>query len=141
MTPADPSRDGNRAEHPRGRILIIDDEPTLRTVLTHILESWGHVVQAAGTEAEALAAVAQPFDLVILDITLRGGSGFLVASEIHSRQPETVIIACTGHGDALDPARVQASWIRQVLPKPIDHEDLRRAVEQGLRERNERRST
>ena len=69
------------------RILLVEDHADSRRVLQRLLESFGCVVRAAGTVAEALAiADTQSFDLLVSDIGLPDGSGIDVIRQMSAHQ-------------------------------------------------------
>lgn len=70
---------GSRSEHKRipGRILVVDDEPLNREILSRHLERQGHVVCQAADGEEAFAILTEaPFDIVLLDVMMPGMNGF-----------------------------------------------------------------
>ena len=79
------------------RVLVVDDEPAVRTCLTILLESVGYDVDAAqdGIEALLLISTNTP-DIVISDLNMPGMSGVDLLSEIRRRFPQVVTIAMSG---------------------------------------------
>lgn len=74
-------------------VLIVDDDPMVRKVLTKVVVSNGFVPAAAASGEEALALLQrQHVDLIILDIMMGGMDGFEVVQEIRRRRNETPII-------------------------------------------------
>jgi CheY-like chemotaxis protein len=68
------------------RILIVDDEPHMRWVLTEALTKAGHTPQGAESGAEALSVLAQSsVELVLLDLKLKGMDGLATLRAIHER--------------------------------------------------------
>jgi CheY-like chemotaxis protein len=120
---------GGRA---RARILVADDEPSLREFLRIVLGEDYEVIEAAnGLEALDLARELPP-DLFVLDVMMPGRSGLEVLAEVR-RDPslaETPVIMITAWDDVQ--AHGLASGAELVLTKPFDPEDLRTAVERLL---------
>ncbi|MDX8354986.1 response regulator transcription factor [Cognatiyoonia sp. IB215182] len=84
------------------QILIVDDDPKIRTVLRRCLEGEGATVLEAGNKAETLAAVsAHPIDLITLDLDLGDDDGFDVARTVRN-QSKVPIIMVTGKDDVID---------------------------------------
>jgi DNA-binding response OmpR family regulator len=106
-----------------GRVLIIDDEASLRQTLTRVLQRAGFEVSSVKSGVEALQRIStQSFHLVYLDIRMPEMSGLEVLREIRSTHPELPVILLTAHASlqsALDAIRLGA---RDYLVKPIDPE-------------------
>jgi len=89
--------------HRAGEILIVEDEPQMRFLLTENLEFEDYGVTATDTGEEALAEIARkPYALMILDIMLPGMSGFEVCREVRARGlhlPVIVLTARSGEAD------------------------------------------
>jgi two-component system response regulator RegX3 len=78
----------------QGRILIADDEPSVRDSVTYALQQEGYEVTSAvdGTDAETKLGGDMPFDLLILDIMMPGRSGLELCREVRSRSTVPIII-------------------------------------------------
>jgi len=102
------SNDGksrNRAirwyNHKMSKILIVDDEQSMRDFLAIMLKKEGHEVVAAGNGGDALKAVqAEIFDLVITDVKMPGTDGIEVLKTIKDISSETVVIMITAFATA-----------------------------------------
>jgi two-component system NtrC family sensor kinase len=114
-------------------ILVVEDEASIRRVVTRYFSARGHAVVVArdGPEAVRLARQSR-FDVVICDLRLPGMDGLEVVRRIKAL-PEGVRTRCimvTGGGpDAMEPLRADPVLISTVLAKPYDIEQLRAAVE------------
>jgi two-component system, OmpR family, response regulator RegX3 len=77
-----------------GRILIADDEPSVRDSVTYALQQEGYEVTPAvdGTDAESKLSAEMPFDLLILDIMMPGRSGLDLCREVRARSAVPIII-------------------------------------------------
>jgi two-component system response regulator RegX3 len=77
-----------------GRILIADDEPSVRDSVTYALQQEGYEVTPAvdGSDAEQKLAGDMPFDLLILDIMMPGRSGLEICREVRARSAVPIII-------------------------------------------------
>ncbi|AMJ59667.1 histidine kinase [Bosea sp. PAMC 26642] len=111
------------------RVLVIEDEPIIATLLAEVLMELGHVVSGvAATEAEAILAVSRcrP-DLMIVDARLRQGSGVAAVSDILK---DGFIPHVFVSGDRLTRAALSPDAI--VLQKPFQEPDLVRAIARAL---------
>ncbi|HUF40249.1 MAG TPA: response regulator transcription factor [Anaerolineales bacterium] len=110
---------------PPGHILIVDDEPALRTTLTRVLITAGWEVTSAAEGRETLQLLAaSAFDLVYLDIHLFGMSGLELLQQIRATDADLPVVLFTGKASldsALEAIRLGAS---DYLVKPIDPEIL-----------------
>ena len=113
------------------RILIVDDEPHIRIMLTQILTMDGHTVYQAENGQEGLRTFQQqPVDLVISDIAMPVMNGEALAAAVKAQSPGTPVVLLTGFGDAISATGVQPHGADLVLSKPASIEVLRRAVAQ-----------
>lgn len=83
---------------PRPRLLFVDDEPSIRTLLSAILKQRGFDVTTASTVSEALNLIAtQKFDVLLSDLNIgEAGDGFTVVSAMRRTHPETATFILTG---------------------------------------------
>jgi GAF domain-containing protein len=111
------------------RILLIDDELDVRTVLGEVLGGLGHAVTACGDGASGLARLeAEPFDLVITDLGMPGLSGWEVTRRAKAARPRTPVALLTGWGEQIDPAEARGRGVDFLLPKPCPLDDLAAVV-------------
>jgi two-component system nitrogen regulation response regulator NtrX len=121
-------------------ILIVDDEPAIRTALRGVLEDEGYRVTAVPGGPDALAALAEDgHDLVFLDIWMPGLDGLETLTEIKRLRPDVMVVMISGHGTietALKAARLGAY---DFVEKPLSLEKtlltVSRALEHGRLER------
>jgi DNA-binding response OmpR family regulator len=126
---------------PGARILVVDDEVSIRRTLTQLFTRMGYQAVEAASGQEALEQIAaQRFDLVILDIRMPDMDGTEVLRAAHPTATNTVFILLTAHG-TLDSAIVairHGAFDYLVKPSPV--QEIVRAVEAGLAERQRRLS-
>ena len=112
---------------PRGRVLVVDDEPAVARFLSHVLSAEGHQVAAANSGPAALAAVAdRPPDLVVLDLGLPGLGGLEVCRRLKA-DPTTRLIpvlVLTGEADASGRVGAWEAGADEYLTKPVRPADL-----------------
>ena len=121
------------------RILVVDDEDAIRTALGRLFTRLGHQVSEAASGPEALTHLAREnFDLVILDLKMPQMEGTEVLQAAQAIAPDTVFIILTAYG-TLDSAMIGVRHgAFDYLLKPSPVEEIVRAVESGLAERQRR---
>jgi DNA-binding NtrC family response regulator len=123
-----------------GRILIIEDDETLRVTLQNFLVRQGYQVNAAETGATGLAlAEQQPYDLVLVDLRLPDISGLDVISRMTSGSEDTVKVMMTAYPEVRTAVAALKAGAYDYINKPFDLEDLRSLVERALEVRQLRR--
>jgi CheY-like chemotaxis protein len=130
-TAAAPLRDGDRRLLV-GRVLLVDDEPSVLAVMREILVSWGLEVEAcASAEAAERAFALEPmrFDLLVTDHTMPLVTGIELAEHLRGRRPDLPWLLCSGYADTATVARTKALGVHSVLRKPIERDELRAALE------------
>jgi CheY-like chemotaxis protein/anti-sigma regulatory factor (Ser/Thr protein kinase) len=116
------------ADAPPLRLLLVEDHAATLGVLTKLLVRAGHSVSTASTAAAALEAARNTtFDLVLSDIGLPDASGLSLMEELRARYGLRGI-ALTGYGQEEDQRRSREAGFVAHLTKPIDIEQLRRAL-------------
>ncbi|MGD8237490.1 MAG: ATP-binding protein [Armatimonadota bacterium] len=120
-----------------GNILVVDDELTIRQLLTDCLSEEGHTVRAAATGTDAREAlVRHPFDVVILDLRLPDMSGAdLLASLDGDRGGRPEIIIITGHATADSAIHALRHEVYDYIQKPFAFESLVASVRNALEKR------
>lgn len=133
---AEPLGDGFR--HGRGRILVVDDEPAVRSLAERMLRRLGYEVASAADGVEALEVVdgTGAFDLVILDLDMPRMGGAECFRELRARQPEARVLVSTGFGHPHVIDTLLATGLRGIVPKPYSLEQLARAIGDALRDRD-----
>jgi len=120
----------------RNRILIVDDEDTVRSVLLRHLQDQGSECVASPNALDALNIMKdQQFSLVISDVMMPGMSGMEFLRQAKKHNPETAFIMITGLMDintAVDSLRIGAC---DFITKPFELPAIRRAVDRALERR------
>jgi len=119
------------------RILIIDDDDALRSVIAQNLTLAGHTVLQAGDGNQGIAlAKAEQVDLVLTDLVMPGKEGVETIIELHRENPTLPIIAMSG-GMPRSQMYLQIATklgARQTLAKPFTPQDLISAIDRVLSE-------
>src|SRR5579862_9627511 len=113
------------ADAPRGRILVIDDEPDIRDSLEALLSSENYRVELAANATEGLKRLeGSAYDLVLLDLMMPDKSGMQVLEEIRTRDRETPIFMITAYGSVEVAVDALKRGANDYFPKPWDNEKL-----------------
>jgi DNA-binding NtrC family response regulator len=111
------------------RILVVDDEPSIRFSLTELLGEDGNDVREAPHAPAALAMLDDaPADLVLSDLTMPAMDGLQLLDEIRTRHPGALFVLVTAHGDERTAVRALKDGAYDYLPKPFDNEEVRALV-------------
>ena len=119
--------------NPTARVLVVDDEPDLRTLYELTLLREGHQVQAAGTLAEAREQLAaREFDVLITDMRLPDGLGLELLRALAAGQRRERCIMITAYGSAENAVEALKSGAFDYLTKPVDLKQFRAVVNSAL---------
>ena len=137
-TPTEPvgersgTRERARAAEP-GRILIADDEPGIRDMLSEFLTLKGYSARSVPDAATAVREIAAaPPDVVLLDINMPGLSGIDALPAIRALAPRAVVIMISVTEDAATAKGALAHGAFDYVVKPIDLQYLSRSIEAAL---------
>lgn len=126
------------------KILVIDDDTSLRRVLEYNLQQEGYEVQAASSGEEGLYYFGQSKpNLVITDMKMSGMDGLMVLRSVKERSPETLVIIITAFGSVDIAVEAMKAGAYDYITKPFNRDELKLAVEKalqfsGLTEENKR---
>jgi DNA-binding NtrC family response regulator len=118
---------------PKGRVLVVDDEPVIAESLSELLEGWGYETAVASDGLLGLAKVEEfrP-SVVVSDVYMPNLDGFGLLREMRQLHPETAVILLTGQGTVEMALRaIQDEGAFHYLEKPIDFAKLRLVVERA----------
>jgi len=128
-----PSR--RRGGSGRQKILIIEDDPVARADLQARLEANDYIVARAADAASAMTVVNRERpDLILLDLGLPAGDGFLVLERLRKIKSLAAIpvLVITGRSDAETRKRVEGMGVPPLLVKPVQTEALLAAIGEAL---------
>ena len=119
------------------RVLLADDESSIRTLAKRILEQKGYKVKVASDGVEALElfrASPDEFDLVVTDMGMPKMNGLQFSKELRKIRSETPIIICTGYSKQIDEETYRQIGINALLIKPMTKNALTKTVRKALDE-------
>ena len=120
------------------RVLVVDDEGLMRTMVQVVCNRLGHETLMAGNIQEALRIAVEPVDVVLLDVWLPDGNGLEHQAEFAHLpgNPDVVVITGNGDGDNAEAALRSGAW--EFLTKPLQMRDIEQCVKQVLQFRQNR---
>jgi two-component system, NtrC family, response regulator len=115
------------------RILVVDDDASLRRVTQVQLENEGYTVTMAASGEEAKAVLARkPQDLVITDLSMPGISGVDLLKDIRSDYPDTIVLLITAFGTVGTAVQAMKLGAYDYITKPVNPDSLRMVVGRAL---------
>jgi two-component system, NtrC family, nitrogen regulation response regulator NtrX len=117
-------------------ILIVDDEPGVRTALSGVLRDEEYVVEAVPTGEACLDRLTRgPVDLIILDVWLPGMDGLATLARLRERQVDAQVVLISGHGNIESAVRAIKLGAFDFVEKPLSLEKTVLVVRNALRQR------
>ena len=118
------------------RILVADDEPNLRRVLTAILRREGYEVVQAADGAEAIDLLAEPVDVVITDLKMPRIDGMEVLRHTSQQLPHVPVIMITAFGTVDNAVAAVKAGAFDYIEKPFEQEQIRQIVNKAVAQAN-----
>lgn len=129
-TPTSPAKEEPLATKYSLKILIVEDNPINRKVVTKMLNRLGYSPEAAENGRECLDRLsAEKFDIILMDIQMPEMDGYEATAALRRRGDTTWITALTADAMPEDPLRCQIAGMNDYLSKPIRSDTLRAALE------------
>ena len=129
-----PETDGTSPRQP-ARVLIVDDEESIRRLVSKWTDVSGYEVKAASSaEAALLIMHAWTADVVVCDIRMPRYSGVWLIEHLRALYPAVSIVISTGYGE-VDPALMMRARITGYLAKPYDRHTLIASLDQAMQSR------
>lgn len=118
------------------RLLVVDDEESIRLALSRFLRSRGYEVDAAGTGSAALSQLGRTsYTLMLCDIRMPGMSGLDVLRQALHSDPDLAVVMLTAVNDASTATEALSRGAYDYLVKPVDLPHLQGALERALHKR------
>jgi len=115
------------------KILLVDDDDSIRWVLNEALEDLGlKVTQSNNAEDAIKFLVSDKFDLVISDVRMPGTSGIELLNHCQKSFPDLPVIIMTAHSDLDSAVTAYTKGAFEYLPKPFDLDEVNEIVERAL---------
>jgi two-component system response regulator PilR (NtrC family) len=120
----------------RAKILIIEDEKSMREVLSILLEGEGYDIVAAPDSVEAMNLLNRDiFDMVITDIKMPKISGFEILKKVHEISPDTLVIMITAFGTTESAIEAMQLGAYDYIHKPFKIDEIRVVVRNAIEKR------
>jgi signal transduction histidine kinase len=128
---------GARSAFPKeARLLVVDDEESLRITTAAIFEKEGYVVDTAATGDEAIGLLQGcEYDLVLTDLHMEGGDGLSVLSQIRKQAPLTISVVLTGFASVESAIAALQEGAYDYLIKPCDIDNMKHTIRRGVEHR------
>ena len=124
-------------ENTKGRILIIEDEKSLREVLRILLEEEGYEISTASNGLEGMDYLKNDiFDLVITDIKMPKADGFEVLKKVKELSPSTIVIMMTAFGTTESTIEAMKMGAYDYIHKPFKIDEVRLVIQKAFEKKN-----
>ncbi|MFB3908088.1 MAG: sigma-54-dependent transcriptional regulator [Candidatus Eisenbacteria bacterium] len=118
------------------RILIVDDEPIVRSSLEHWFRDEGCVVESAASAKEALSKLASSsWDLFLVDIRMPGMDGLELQARIRETHRDAIVIVMTAYASVETAVQAMKQGAHDYITKPFDPEQLEKMVRAAIEKR------
>src|SRR5215212_7780762 len=118
------------------RLLVVDDEESLRITTAAIFENEGYVVDTASSGDEAIALLSDSdYDLVLTDLHMEGGDGLSVLNQIRQSAPLTISVVLTGFASVESAIEALQEGAYDYLVKPCDIDSMKHTIRRGVEHR------
>jgi len=122
------------------KLLLVDDDNSIRWVLNELLTDLGHQVTQASSSEDAMQLLesqsqhpnSHPFDLLISDVRMSGQSGMALLNHCQSSYPQMPVIIMTAHSDLESAVQAFQEGAFEYLPKPFDLDEVAATVNRAL---------
>lgn len=130
-----PSSQSLLSTQPPQAILVVDDDPGVRSIMSRLITHLGFAVITACDGTSALAVIREeqaPIACAIIDLTMPGMHGFEVGEALYAMAPKIPIVFMSGYNATTATERELAIPHTDFLQKPFAYEDLRQIINRAL---------
>src|ERR1041384_8222009 len=118
------------------KLLVVDDEESLRITTAAIFEKEGYIVDTASSGDEAIEQLTNSdYDLVLTDLHMEGGDGLSVLNQIRRHSPLTISVVLTGFASVESAIAALQEGAYDYLVKPCDIESMKHTIRRGVEHR------
>ncbi|HEY3269340.1 MAG TPA: sigma-54 dependent transcriptional regulator [Armatimonadota bacterium] len=114
------------------RILVVDDEAGIRTVLTDLLAGPGFTVETAFDGKSAMEAAERKYDAALVDLSLPGASGLDILDALKRKNPDTAVIIMTAYASVQTAIKAMRQGAYDFITKPFDLDEVQLLVDRAL---------
>ncbi len=114
------------------KVLIVEDEESVRQALVKILENFGHTVLAAADAKEGIKKFEGGVDIVITDLGLPGPSGWDLARAVKEKDPKVPVVLLSGWDVEMEDKSLKG-LVDKILPKPLKIKEMLDVIDQLAR--------
>jgi DNA-binding NtrC family response regulator len=119
------------------RLLVVDDEESMRELLAEYLKDFGYEVTCAKNGQEALKYYKlTPFDVVVSDLIMSPVDGMELLGEIKKFDPDAVFIMITGHPSIDSALKAINNGAKDYISKPFNIDEIKMKIERVLLEKS-----
>ena len=119
------------------KILLVDDEKQFVDTLAERLAMRGFSARVAYDGPQALKAVEEPTDVIVLDLRMPGMDGFEMLRSVKKSNPQVQVIILTGHGGDAEEQTAYRMGAYNFLKKPMDIDELLNSIRMAYRDKVE----
>lgn len=119
------------------KILLVDDEKQFVDTLAERLAMRGFSARVAYDGPQALKAVEEPTDVIVLDLRMPGMDGFEVLRSVKKSNPQVQVIILTGHGGDAEEQTAYRMGAYNFLKKPMEIDELLNSIRMAYRDKVE----
>jgi DNA-binding NtrC family response regulator len=118
----------------KGNILVVDDDPEMRDLLSDVLSEEGHRVKTVASGEEALKHLSEDIDLMITDLRLKEMEGLDLMHRVRKEKPEIAVIIITAFGTVESAIEAMKLGAYDYIRKPFKMEELILVAQKALHE-------
>jgi len=113
-------------------VLVVDDEESIRRLLTRWLETWGYQAKQASNATDAIELMsAEPASIMLCDVMMPVHDGIWLTEQVRNRWPDTAVIMASSAQDMETVLKMRKQGAVDYVTKPFGREMLRQALQRA----------